>query len=138
MSVVTVRLDFENGWLRLVMGAIDGNLRLGSNLVEVFAVKDIPSHVVAFGSFGQGFLEGRGTLLAGSHRVSVVFDDVDNRKLKKCRQVERFVEGALIDGSVPKITKAAAAQTLVLEPESQSKTQGSLPAYYPVSTPVVL
>ncbi len=137
MSVVTVRLDLEDSRLRIVMSPINGDLRFGANFVKVFPVENVPSHVIAFGSLGQRLLERRRALLAGSHRVSVVFDDIDHRELEQGRQVERFVEGSLIDGAVPQITEAASAESFVLKPEGESQAQRCLPTHDSVAAPVI-
>src|ERR1700716_904842 len=72
----------------------------GTNLVNVFAAEDIPRHTIRLGALGQGILESRRALLAGTHRVTVVLDDVDYRKLEECSQVQRFMEGTLINSAV--------------------------------------
>src|ERR1700756_1358299 len=110
----------------------------GTNLVNVFAPKHIPRHAISFRSLGQGTLESRRALLAGTHRIAVVLDDVDDRKLEECSQVQRFVKGTLINCAVSQVAKAAALKLLVFDGVGDTSAQGSLPTDNPVAAPIPL
>src|SRR4029077_13215648 len=98
----------------------------GTNLINVFAPKHIPRHAISFGSLGQGILESRRALLAGTHRVAVVLDDVDDRKLEECSQVQRFMERTLINSAVAQVAETAALNFFVFKCVGDASAQGSL------------
>src|SRR5258708_28417827 len=119
-------------------GSFHRDVSPGTNLVNVFAPKDVPRHAISFGSLGQGTFESRRTLLAGTHRIAVVLDDVDDRKLEECSQIQRFVKGTLINSAVSQVTETAALNLLVFDGVGDASAQGSLPTHDAVAAPIPL
>lgn len=139
VALVAVGVDFENGWAGLVVGAFDGLVHAVANGVDGFSANGVPIHVVAFGaSCEAAFGEGAGALLGSPHAVAVVLDDVDDRQVPKGGEVEGFVEGALIDGSVSEETHAAAFDVLVFKSVGEACSERGLAANDSVASPVVL
>jgi hypothetical protein len=93
VSFVSVGVDLQHGGPALVVGAIDGGLGAGADFVKILAIDLLPLHAVGFSAGGEAFgVVGAGALLAGAHRVAVVFDHVDHRQIPQLGQVERLVD----------------------------------------------
>src|SRR5262249_18069846 len=105
---------------------------------DIFAFEYVPSHIVAFRSFGQGVTECGGSFLACAHRIAIVLDHIDNRKFEQSCEIKRFMERTLIDGPISEIAEAAAANSLILESKSDAGAERSLTTDNAMSAPEVL
>src|SRR5689334_20347415 len=79
--------------------AIDGFSQLLDHGIQIVPINVASRHVVAGSAFGEIFFSRRSGYLR-AHRHPVVFYDVDARELHEAREVERFVESALIQRAV--------------------------------------
>src|SRR5260370_7972125 len=86
----------------------------GTNLVNVFAPKDVPRHAISFGSLGQGTFESRRTLLAGTHRIAVVLDYSHDRNRAEYRKIEPSFKPPLTKNPIPHPTKPPTPKVLHL------------------------
>ena len=87
------------------MSAFDGPLGHGSDFVNVFPVGLGPFDAERFPALGETVLDHRRTLEAGSHGVTVVFDDVNHGEIKERRHIQRLVKASLIDRAVAEKTE---------------------------------
>src|SRR5262249_37411790 len=71
---------------------------------------------------------GVAALHGGSHRVFVVFDDVDHRQLPQGCHVERFIDLPLIHGTVAEIGRGEVAVLAVFVGEGNAGADGNLRA----------
>src|SRR5689334_14702722 len=112
MSAKAIRVGDEIRRPFAAAGAIHRFGHLGDDDVDVISIKRTSRHSIAGSSFGQIFFAGRALYLR-AHRHAVVFYDVDTRQLPQSGEVERFVEGALVDRAVAKEGESNAAGLFV-------------------------
>ena len=137
MAVVTVSVDLEHARAALFAGPLHGIEGLGAHFVKIFAVDDVPIHVIALGALGQVIFDRRGPGEAGAHRVLVVFDDVNDGNVPERGEVERLVKNALVDRAVAEVGKTATFEALVFEGESDAETERRLAGHDAVPAPVI-
>ena len=138
VAVVAVGFDLEDGGLVLLARTLHGDMRFRPDFVDVGAVDHVPLDVVGLRTLGEAAAVGRRALLRGAHRVSVVFDDVDDGDFEKGGNVEGFVECALVDGSIAEIGEAAAFLAEIFHAVCETESQGCLSGNDAVATPVIL
>src|SRR6476659_10386703 len=105
MAIVAVGVEFNNRRPRLVVSTFEGGLRHRPHLINVLTISLFPIYAKSLRALRQTFVDNGRTVLARAHRILVVFDDVDDRKVEKGCHIEAFVKTALVNCAVPEETQ---------------------------------
>src|SRR5262245_41825183 len=119
VAAVTIRPHFPKRRMRFLPNGIDNLCNLVAYFAKVHSIDDFPGDVVAFGAIDD--LPERGRSFYGrTHREEVIFTNENNRQFIKSREIQRFVEGALVNRSVAEEAKRDTIFATILDGESQS------------------
>src|SRR5439155_19393514 len=99
-----------------------------SHMAYVHAVGDHRRHIVALGSGGHFFYRG-GARHVSSHAKEIILTNEGDRQLPQGRQVERSMEGTLVNGAITQETKSTAIFSAIFTGKSQAAGEGQVPTY---------
>src|SRR6266513_4747028 len=100
----------------------DGIHNLGNfiaHLAKIHSIDDFPWDVITFGTIND-LPERRRSFYGRTHGEEVVFTNKNDRQFIKSREIQRFVEGALVNRSVAEEAKRDTVFATVFDGESQS------------------
>ena len=116
MSAVTVGADFHEGGVRFSPDRLRHLRDLVAHLAKAHPVDDVARDIVAFRAIDD-FLERSRALDRCAHGEEVVFANENDRQLVERGQIERFVEGSLVDRPIAEEAKRDPVFTAVLRGE---------------------
>ena len=122
VAAITIGAHFQECRMRFLSDGIYNLGDLVADFAKVHSIDDFSGNVVTFRAIDD--LPERGRSLHGStHCEKVVFTNEDDRQFIESRQIQRFVEGSLIDRSITEKAERDAIFAPVLDGESQSHRQ---------------
>ena len=132
MTHVAISARFDEGRQRLLARALHRTLRGLTHRENIHAINEFCRNFVS-ARFLRNVLNGHRPLERGAHPVAIVFADVDAGDLPQLGHVQRFMEGALVNGGFAKEAERDLIRSLVFTREGQAGSERNLAANNRVS-----
>src|SRR5690349_5132211 len=113
MPAITVGQELDDDRALAAPRPFERNFGCAANRKHIHAVDLDPGDAVRLAAAIEERL-GRRALERGSHRILIVLDRVDDRKIPELGHVEGLVDLALVDGTISKVGEANAAILAIL------------------------
>ncbi len=135
-SVVTIGVDFQHRGTPLGPRAVSRGGYPGARFIGIGVGETVPIDGVCFGAFGEAVAERGGPGDRGSHRVAVVFDEIDYGKVEQTGEVEHLVISPGVHGAVSEETNDRSGFPAVDEAKGKPGGQRRLAAGRRMAAPV--
>src|SRR5439155_6975579 len=133
VATEAVGFDLQQCWAFTRACAFYGLLHCFIDGDHIHAINLCARDVVGCGTWEQA-IDGPGFLYGHTHRILVVFADIDNGQFPDRGEVEGLVEGSFINGSIAKETGSDAILPQILGGKGNTGGDGHLSSNNSVAT----